>query len=181
MIRPGIPVLLAFALSLGACSTQPMAVSRDGGGGASGAGEVTGPGASGGTATQGTSAASGGATVTPASGGASGGDTTAPPITTSVGTAGASGGTSSSTPASANPGTGGQVVATGAGVVFVVTGAGGAELYPARQPRPAFVAALDDQHFSFTQVMITGNELRLRQVALGGQVLDETSWRKSAP
>jgi predicted phosphodiesterase len=74
---------------------------------------------------------------------------------------------------------GGNVVGTGQGVVYVVTGAGGAELYPARQPRPAFIAALDDQHFSFTQVTIAGDELRLRQIALGGAVLDETSWRKS--
>jgi 3',5'-cyclic AMP phosphodiesterase CpdA len=74
----------------------------------------------------------------------------------------------------------GRVVGPGEGVVYVVTGAGGAQLYPARQPRPAFIAALNDQHFSFTQVTVDGDELRLRQVALGGEVLDETSWQKSA-
>jgi 3',5'-cyclic AMP phosphodiesterase CpdA len=72
----------------------------------------------------------------------------------------------------------GRVVATGQGVVYVVTGAGGAQLYPVRQPLPAFLAAFDDQHFSFTQIAIDGDELHLRQIALGGQVLDETSWRK---
>ncbi len=72
---------------------------------------------------------------------------------------------------------GGQVVEPGQGVVYVITGAGGATLYEARPPRPAYVAALDDQHWSFTHVSIDEGELRLRQIALDGSVLDE--WRLS--
>lgn len=74
---------------------------------------------------------------------------------------------------------GGRVVEPGTGVVYVVTGAGGAELYAGRQPRPEFVAALDDQHFSFTQVTIEGDDLRLRQIALEGAILDEFTMHKS--
>lgn len=70
---------------------------------------------------------------------------------------------------------GGQVVEPGQGIVYVVTGAGGATLYEARTPRPAYVAALDDQQWSFTHVRIDEAELRLRQIALDGSVLDE--WR----
>jgi predicted phosphodiesterase len=76
---------------------------------------------------------------------------------------------------------GGHPVEPGNGVVYVVTGAGGAELYPARQPRPEFVAALDDQHHSFTQVVVDGDTLRLRQIASGGAVFDEFVWQKPAP
>jgi hypothetical protein len=74
----------------------------------------------------------------------------------------------------------GRIVPPGQGVIYVVTGAGGGELYVGRQPRPDFVAALDDQHYSFTQVTINGDDLRLRQVALGGALLDELTLRKSS-
>lgn len=73
---------------------------------------------------------------------------------------------------------GGQVVEVGTGVVYIVTGAGGAGLYSARQPRPEFVAAIDDQRHSFTQVMIDEDLLRLRQIAVGGDLLDEVAWHK---
>ena len=70
---------------------------------------------------------------------------------------------------------GGQVVPAGEGVVYVVTGAGGGELYQARPPeqRPAYLAALNDQRHSFTHVRINGDELRLRQVDLADRVLDD--------
>jgi len=73
----------------------------------------------------------------------------------------------------------GRVVEPGRGVIYVVSGAGGASLYPARQPRPEFLAVIDDQHYSFTQVTIQGDELRLRQIALDGGTIDELTLRKS--
>jgi 3',5'-cyclic AMP phosphodiesterase CpdA len=73
---------------------------------------------------------------------------------------------------------GGQIVAPEEGVLYIVTGAGGANLYHIRQPRPAFIAACDDQHYSFSQVTIADDTLHLRQIALGGSVLDEYVWQR---
>ena len=75
----------------------------------------------------------------------------------------------------------GQIVAPAAGVVYVVTGAGGAERYEVREPHPDWLAASDYQHFSFTQVTIDGADLTLRQIAMDGNVLDEYRMRKAAP
>jgi len=75
---------------------------------------------------------------------------------------------------------GGREVEPGQGTVYIVSGAGGAALYTAKAAaqRPDFIACIDDQHHSFTQISIDGDELRLRQVALGGAVVDELLLRK---
>ena len=76
---------------------------------------------------------------------------------------------------------GGQIAAVGSGVVYIVTGAGGARIYEALPPaqRPAYVAALNDQTHGFTHVEIDGAALRVRQIALGGDVLDDWELRKT--
>lgn len=72
----------------------------------------------------------------------------------------------------------GEIVESGAGVVYIVTGAGGAELYETKKPLPAYIAAADDHHYSFTQVTVNGDELSLRQLALDGKVIDEITLLK---
>jgi predicted phosphodiesterase len=67
----------------------------------------------------------------------------------------------------------GQIVDPESGVVYVVTGAGGAQLYEVREPSPDWIAAQNSQHFSFTQVTVDGDDLTLRQIAMDGSVLDE--------
>ncbi len=66
------------------------------------------------------------------------------------------------------------------GVVYIVTGAGGARLYEA-QPREqwpeSFVRVYTGQH-SFTHVRIAGAKLELEQIALDGQVIDTWSVEK---
>lgn len=68
----------------------------------------------------------------------------------------------------------GEIAQDGGGVVYVITGAGGARIYEALPPeqRPAYVAALNDEIHSFTHASVSGNELVLEQIALGGDVLD---------
>lgn len=75
---------------------------------------------------------------------------------------------------------GGEVVEPGEGVVYVVTGAGGARLYAAKptEQRPAYIAALNDEVHSFTHVAIFGRELQLRQISADGEVLDEWDFVK---
>ena len=75
---------------------------------------------------------------------------------------------------------GGQLAAVGSGVMYVITGAGGAELYDAK-PRdqwPKTVAFVDTENASFTQVTIDGRSLTLRQLDGEGRVLDEASFEK---
>ncbi|MFO0837032.1 MAG: metallophosphoesterase [Phycisphaerae bacterium] len=70
---------------------------------------------------------------------------------------------------------GGQIAEDGHGVVYVVSGAGGAKLYEL-QPRekwPAYMAAANSRIHSFTHVSINGRTLRLKQIALGGAVIDD--------
>lgn len=67
------------------------------------------------------------------------------------------------------------------GVVYVISGAGGARLYDL-QPReawPAFFAAADNSVHSFTHVQLVEDVLRLRQIGINGRVLDEWEWRKT--
>lgn len=74
---------------------------------------------------------------------------------------------------------GDQVVPPGQGTVYIITGAGGAQLYdvPA-EGRPPYVAFVDDREHSFTHVNVDGDTLTLRQVALGGKTVDTFTWRK---
>lgn len=73
----------------------------------------------------------------------------------------------------------GQIVAPGAGVLYIVTGAGGAELYEMKESRPDYIAAFDDHDYSVTQVTVDGDELVLRQIVLDGRVVDELTLQKS--
>lgn len=72
---------------------------------------------------------------------------------------------------------GGQAV-EGPGVTYVVTGAGGADLYelkpPAERP-PYFVTEFNEKH-SFTLIKIDGDELLGKQIAIDGRVVD--TWRQ---
>jgi len=74
-----------------------------------------------------------------------------------------------------------QIVPLGQGTVYVITGAGGAQLYdvPA-EGRPPYVAFVDDHEHSFTQVTVDGDTLTLRQIAIGGKTVDTVTWHKLA-
>ena len=79
---------------------------------------------------------------------------------------------------------GGEVVGDGRGVVYIVSGAGGARLYDALPPeeRPQYVASLHNEVHSFTSVSVVNNqELTLEQVALDGEILDRWTLDKTAP
>lgn len=72
---------------------------------------------------------------------------------------------------------GGAPVDDGAGVVYVVSGAGGARLYdlqPQEQRPPYFVTGYSQRH-SVTHVEVDGEVLTLRQIDLTGAIVDE--WR----
>ena len=72
---------------------------------------------------------------------------------------------------------GGEVAADGEGVVYIVTGAGGARLYDAlpADERPGYIAALYNERHSFTHVYINGPDLRLQQIDVEGNLVDEWS------
>lgn len=74
----------------------------------------------------------------------------------------------------------GRLVEPGAGVTYIVSAAGGASLYKPRGVRPEYVAVHDFEHYSFTQVTIDGDTLSLRQIALGGDVIDDYRLEKAA-
>jgi hypothetical protein len=57
------------------------------------------------------------------------------------------------------------------GVVYVTTGAGGAELYPRQHSNPFTVAFVNDRH-SYTWVEVRGRTLALRQVDTEGRTID---------
>lgn len=74
-----------------------------------------------------------------------------------------------------SPMRGGRTSPDGRGVIYIVTGAGGAELYDA-QPRdrwPDAVAFVDTANPSFTQVTVDGPALTLRQIDMTGRRIDE--------
>jgi hypothetical protein len=77
----------------------------------------------------------------------------------------------------------GRRAAHGHGVMYVVTGAGGAKLY-APQPKdnwPDTVAFVDTENPSFTQVTVDGLTLTLRQFDMTGRRTDEFKLDKSSP
>jgi hypothetical protein len=78
---------------------------------------------------------------------------------------------------------GGEIVKLGAGVVYVVSGAGGARLYEPLPPeqRPDYVAALNNRVHSLTRIDIDGETLRLRQIAVNGEIIDDWTMRKEVP
>jgi len=75
---------------------------------------------------------------------------------------------------------GGQIVPDGAGVVYVVTGAGGGRLYDPLPPerQPPYIAAIYSARHSFTHVELSGLTLRLQQIDINGRVVDEWSFTK---
>lgn len=73
---------------------------------------------------------------------------------------------------------GGQVAGDGQGVVYIVSAAGGGKLYDPAPLQPDYLAALHSETFSFTQVVVSGDELTLRQIDLAGNLLDEVTLRK---
>jgi hypothetical protein len=76
----------------------------------------------------------------------------------------------------------GELAEDGDGVVYVVSGAGGAMLYEALPPeqRPPYLAALHNEVHSFTHVSVAGSELTLEQISLDGEILDRWTLRKTA-
>ncbi len=68
---------------------------------------------------------------------------------------------------------GDEVVAEGAGVVYVTTGAGGAARYAMNEPVPGYMVAYNDELLSFTRVDISADRLELSQIDDQGRVLDE--------
>lgn len=79
---------------------------------------------------------------------------------------------------------GGEVTAAGRGVVYIVSGAGGARLYDALPPeeRPPYIAALNNETHSFTSVsVVSDQELTLEQISLVGESLDRWTLRKPSP
>jgi 3',5'-cyclic AMP phosphodiesterase CpdA len=75
----------------------------------------------------------------------------------------------------------GQVTTPDEGVVYVVTGAGGARLYelPSAQEYPPYLAAAENRRHSFTHVRIDGRRLRLEQIDIDGAMIDE--WTRIKP
>lgn len=75
---------------------------------------------------------------------------------------------------------GGQIVPAAEGTVYVTTGAGGARRYAITTSRD-YIAAAYDADFSFTVIDISAGDLRLRQINLAGQVVDEWYAQKEVP
>lgn len=73
-----------------------------------------------------------------------------------------------------------QVVGPGEGVVYVTTGAGGMSLYIENEEPVDYMAAHNDEKFSFTLVDIDGPRLTLRQINDDNNVFDEWVYDKTA-
>ncbi|TWT45946.1 Alkaline phosphatase precursor [Phycisphaerae bacterium RAS1] len=71
----------------------------------------------------------------------------------------------------------GERGAEGRGVVYIVSGAGGAKLYEAAPAasRPAYFEKVIDNIHSFTHVAIDGATLHLRQISVNGEILDDVT------
>jgi len=69
---------------------------------------------------------------------------------------------------------GGQIVGDRDGIVYIVTGAGGANRYAIKPPesRPPYTEAFYDEDFSFTLVEVAPTSLRLEQIDLRGRTVD---------
>lgn len=77
---------------------------------------------------------------------------------------------------------GGSVVEPGRGVVYIISGAGGARLYEAlpTEQRGPELAVLNNAVHSFTHIRIDGRTLHLRQIDVNGKTLDEWQYEKPA-
>ncbi len=67
-----------------------------------------------------------------------------------------------------------------AGIIYIISAAGGARLYQPRGKRPDYIAVHDWQHYSFTTVDVTGPKLALRQHAPDAGIIDELTIEKPA-
>lgn len=74
----------------------------------------------------------------------------------------------------------GEIVAPDEGVLYIITGAGGASLYEPKGPRPDYMVVHEYERHSFTQVMIDGPTLDLRQITADGSLIDEYTMTKPA-
>jgi hypothetical protein len=68
----------------------------------------------------------------------------------------------------------GDIVGGAEGILYIVTGAGGASRYTMKGPelRPAYVEAFFDSDFSFTLVDVSPSSLKLQQINLHGRTVD---------
>lgn len=71
-----------------------------------------------------------------------------------------------------------QIVPDGEGVFYIITGAGGAGLYKERAEAADYVVTSTDDVHSFTQIVLSGAELKLTQIDAEGEVLDEWTYEK---
>ena len=67
---------------------------------------------------------------------------------------------------------GDKIVEDGRGVVYITTGAGGAERYPEKLPSPSYITVYHDEQLSFTRVDLSADRLELAQINQAGQALD---------
>lgn len=72
----------------------------------------------------------------------------------------------------------GEIVEPGQGPIYVISAAAGASLYETSKPLPPYTAVRNFERFSFTHVTIAGEALTLRQIARGGDVIDELTLQK---
>jgi hypothetical protein len=60
------------------------------------------------------------------------------------------------------------------GILFIITGAGGARLYEQKQLEATFIEFINTKIHSATQITIVGNKLKLEQFDEQGEVMDQT-------
>ncbi|MCB9852551.1 MAG: metallophosphoesterase [Phycisphaerales bacterium] len=66
-----------------------------------------------------------------------------------------------------------KIVEPGNGIVYITTGAGGAELYaPKETPIPELATVFESSH-SFTIIDVTSDELKVKQINIRGTAVDE--------
>jgi len=75
---------------------------------------------------------------------------------------------------------GDQIVGEGQGVVYIVTGTGGARRYPMNLPPPPYNRVYNDEVLGFSCVDVSANRLELRQIGDGGQIIDTYVLEKPA-
>lgn len=66
-----------------------------------------------------------------------------------------------------------KIVEPGQGIVYITTGAGGAELYPPKASPMAELRSVYDASHSFTIIDVTRDALKLKQINIKGTVVDE--------
>jgi hypothetical protein len=74
----------------------------------------------------------------------------------------------------------GALAPPGQGTVYVVTGAGGVSRYAEQQPVPEFIAAYNDEVFSFTRVDVSAERVEIRQIGEDGREIDAATIESGA-